>query len=174
MTDSPQIRFAQPEDFPAIVELGADVFTPYGCYRETILNWLNTAGIRSLVACRQESFCGAVIFGFFNEEDHFVTEVLAVEVAGAYRRTGVGRALMRAMIGHVTDISQIYPVLSLRLSTAETNHPALSLFGSLGFRPTGEDAGRYDGGQRIIRMEYGLPQTPATRAVRRFVAEQDS
>ena len=155
MTDLPpiQIRESLASDWPAIVELGADVFAPFGAYREVLARWLATDGVTGFVAERDGEFCGAVLVVLvFTEHHRLAAEILAIEVATDHQRTGVGRALLTRLFTYLRSVARVRAVTEVRLSTAVDNLPAQQLFGTFGFAIIRENAGIYTGGQRILRM----------------------
>ena len=145
-------------DHPEVVRVGAEVFEPFGDYHTVLQTWLDTEGVFGFVAERPAGFCGAVLLAItVHERGGLSGEILAVEVAPVHQRSGVGTALLEQTVGFF-DTNQRPPhIRSLRLSTAEDNAPALALFRAFGFKDTGEEAGQYAGGQRIVRMERQLP-----------------
>lgn len=145
-------------DHPQVVEVGADVFEPFGEYRSVLQNWLDTEGVFGFVAERPAGFCGALLLAItVHERGGLSGEILAVEVSPAQQRSGVGTALLGQTVRFFETTQRFPRIRSLRLSTAEDNAPALALFRAFGFKDTGEEAGQYAGGQRIVRMERQLP-----------------
>ncbi len=156
-TEPIRIRRATTADHPHVIDVGTDVFAPYGSYRETLGHWLRMPGVSTYVALRGDRFCGALILALLLEPpERVVAEVLAIEVAREDQGTGVGTALLRHTIGLFDRGDRRHRVEVIRLSTAEDNEPALRLFRNQGFRPTDERCGRYEGGQRIVRMSRPL------------------
>jgi ribosomal protein S18 acetylase RimI-like enzyme len=147
------IRAALPADYARIIAVGSEVFSPFGNYRETLGHWLRMPGVATHLAERDGMFCGALLLALLLEPpERIVAEVLAIEVAPHAQGTRVGTALMGHVLEQLADGRHHCSVDVIRLSTAEDNVAALRLFLGQGFTATGEDCGRYEGGQRIIRM----------------------
>ncbi len=145
-------------DHPEVVRVGAEVFEPFGDYHVVLQTWLDTEGVFGFVAERPDGFCGAVLLAItVHERGGLSGEILAVEVAPEYQRSGVGTALLEQTVSFFETNQRPPHIRSLRLSTAEDNVAALALFEGFGFRDTGEEAGQYAGGQRIVRMERTFP-----------------
>ncbi len=148
-----QIREASAADWPDIVELGAEVFAPFGAYREVLARWLSTDGVTGFVAERDGEFCGAVLVVLvFTEHRQLAAEILAVEVAVGHQRTGVGTALLTRLFDYLRSVARVRAVSEARLSTAADNTAAQDLFRKFGFTVFRDNAGLYTGGQRILRM----------------------
>jgi ribosomal-protein-alanine N-acetyltransferase len=83
-----------------------------------------------------------------------VADLLAIGVAPAHQRRGVGRTLLDFAV----DVAMSHPqeVRELRLTVADDNAPALALFLRSGFVVLDPTHGAYDKGQRALRMRKRL------------------
>ena len=158
MSAAVHVRPMAAMDHSEVIRVGATVFQPFGDYRTVLRRWLDTEGVFGFAAERQTLFCGALLLAItIHERGGLSGEILAVEVAPDQQRTGVGTALIEATVQFFETTHRPPRLRSLRLSTAEDNEAALALFRAFGFGDTGEDAGEYAGGQRIVRMERDIP-----------------
>jgi ribosomal protein S18 acetylase RimI-like enzyme len=102
-----------------------------------------------------------------DEGDTSVGVVNGMYISRRYRRQGVGRRLLLALIDHLTEHPRI---VTFRLWVAATEEPARRLYDSLGFRlvPESDQPDTGDAsGRRLLIMERPARNTPASRTVDR-------
>ncbi len=128
--------FWNPESLrPALVE-----FRSNPEFRKLLANW-GRAGDLAVIAESDGRQIGAAWFRLWTSELHsygFVdaeTPEFALAVSKSHRRQGVGRSLLKTLIGHAREAG--VPALSLSVAPA---NPSRVLYESLGFRRVG-DAG---------------------------------
>lgn len=92
------------------------------------------------IAIADESPAGFVLARTAADE----AEILTINVLPSWRRRGVGRALLGAVMSRIGDANR------LLLEVAEGNDSALALYRGCGFRPVGRRVGYYarPGGRR--------------------------
>ncbi len=135
-------------------ELSAEAFAPFGDYRELLPRWTATPGVTCWVAADPQP-CGFVMVGFYygdRARTWVYADVLAIAVHKDRRGQGIGRTLLERAIETAEQACAAFDVHELRLTVADTNARAQKLFRDLGFEVSAEDHGRYDGGQRALRM----------------------
>lgn len=102
-----------------------------------------------------------------NEGDPSVGIVNGMYVSRRYRRRGVGRRLLQALIDLVAEHLAI---ATLRLWVTATEEPARRLYASLGFRlvPSDDPSAAHDtGGRRLLIMERPAQTISTPRAADR-------
>ena len=142
----------------------AVVYAELGDYGKIIPSWMAHAGVMTFVETADEDAGdeatrrGFILIGFYEPEPGdlsrglLVADLLAIAVAPEHQRRGVGRTLLTFAIDVATEAGRQAPVREIRLTVADTNAPALALFGSMGFEVLDANHGAYDGGQRALRM----------------------
>lgn len=154
---TPSLRPSSSADRAFVGELSAQAFAALGDYRELLPSWLAEPGVLGLVAEDEHGPCGFVLVGFYygdSRRSFAYADLLALAVSPAARRQGCGRQLLAAAI----EAARRGPgeVRELRLTVAEENAAARALFASCGFAELAEEPGRYDGGQRALRLGLQL------------------
>ena len=145
-----KIRRAKKCDAVFVRTLSREVFEQYGPYEEILPQWFLSGITRTLVAVVNEKRVGYVMLGI-NRGRHVsftVAELLAIAVAPAHCRCGVGDRLMRKLMGMAEESK----VDILILHTGIHNHQAQSLFKKHGFLPVGVKEKFYEGGQSALMM----------------------
>ena len=154
------IRSARSSDHPWVRSLAAEAYRELGDYRTIIGSWLDHGGVLTFVdevdGPAGPRPRGVILLGFYQPPDGAagtcVADLLAIAVAAADRRAGLGRELLGFAIRMATHAPDGRDVRELRLTVAEPNHVGRRLFASSGFAEVAEDHGAYDGGQCAIRM----------------------
>ncbi len=156
------IRRARPADHDWIRDTAAEVYRALGDYRTIIPSWLDHEGVLSFVdeSDSGDALRGFTLVGFYAPVDEvgdaLIADLLAIGVAPAYQRQGIGRA----MLAHAVDVARAAgghrDIPEIRLTVAEHNDGARALFDAAGFVVLHEDYGTYDHGQRAIRMTKRL------------------
>ena len=152
------LRLARVEDRQAIAQMSADALSAYGNYREPIGAWFENPGVFTLVADDHGSVVGFSMLGFVREKpgEPWVADLLAIAVRPESRGHGIGRQLVLEMVDVARRLGAPLGVSEVRLSVADTNQQGIRLFSGTGFLIMDEDHGRYDGGQRALRMRRPL------------------
>lgn len=155
------IRRATHDDRDWIRDVAAEVYARFGDYGKILPSWLSHPGVLTFVEeSETHERRGFILIGFYQPDDAppgtFVADLLAIAVAPEWQRQGVGSRLLEYAIDLATLASQRTSVPELRLTVAEDNLAAQSLFRRMGFEVLDEHHGTYDGGQRAIRMRRRL------------------
>jgi ribosomal protein S18 acetylase RimI-like enzyme len=149
------IRRATAEDADWIREVAADVYASFGDYGTIIPSWLKHPGVLAFIEEERERR-GFILVGFYEPKGApkgtYIADLLAIAVAPAHQRKGVGRMLLEYAVDLATLAGRRVAVPEIRLTVADTNASAQRLFTAAGFEMIDEHHGRYDGGQRAIRM----------------------
>ena len=121
--------------------------------------WLRRAvrwsseGFFACLALDQENPCGLV--GCYIEEDPEFAHVVSMWVDPAYRRSGVGRAL----IGELKAWASARHLRALKLMVTSVNPGALRFYERLGFSKTGR-TGPYPNDPAVFEIEMMLELIP--------------
>jgi ribosomal protein S18 acetylase RimI-like enzyme len=94
----------------------------------------SSEGSAMFLAYKGEIACG--IIGSFEEEDPQGAQVISMWVDPGFRRAGVGKALIEAVV----DWARSRAVRELKLMVMSVNRGALAFYERMGFRMTGETA----------------------------------
>src|SRR5262245_47761 len=124
-----------------IRDTAAEVYARLGDYTRIIPSWMNHPGVLSFVEAIDEGEAeqrrGFILIGFYEPEDlsptRVVADLLAIGVAPAHQRRGVGRTLLEFAVDVAELAHPQQKVRELRLTVAEDNAPALALFLRSGF-----------------------------------------
>jgi len=135
-------------DGPFVVELGAAAFARFGDYGPIMQEFLNSPDVVSFIAETAGEPVGFALVDVPRAQPG-TADLVAIAVDARYRRTGVGRALLRKVIASREE--WIEPSL-LVLTVADDNDGAITLFRSHGFEMVPGLLGRYAGGQTSRRM----------------------
>jgi ribosomal protein S18 acetylase RimI-like enzyme len=159
------IRRATGSDHLWISNTAAAVYLELGDYGSIIPSWLAHPGVLTYVEDHHNEEAseprGFILLGFYEppgvSEGAHVADLLAIAVAPAHQRRGVGRRLLDHAIYMARLASRTNEIPEMRLTVADTNKVGQRLFQSTGFDILNENHGSYDGGQRAIRMSRSLP-----------------
>jgi ribosomal protein S18 acetylase RimI-like enzyme len=153
-----RLRAGLAPDLGFLSELAREAFEHFGDYDRLLPEWARTPGIELTVAEEDGQRVGLTLLGFFEDPPRKVpvADLLAIAVAGPYRRRGVGRQLLLAAVKRARELARVNVVGALRLTVAEGNAAARRLFESAGFAYVPEHEGLYPKGQRALRMELPL------------------
>jgi len=166
------VREADLTDFPFILPLSRDSFSPYGHYDLSIAKWFLTPGTYTFVCEREVNgkvCCGFIMFALMSEirrgvsemrrgvqdkqDGETVLEIMAIAVSKEYRRQGIGSELIKFVKQFNEDLTAGGKPMKIRLSVAETNQVGRSFFEKCGFRVVAEAPRLYPAGQKALRME---------------------
>lgn len=163
LRQKPTVRPARAADKQAVAHLARHTLFPFGRYDELLPSWMAREGIFTFIAESRGEAVGLCMLGFFEDlERGFYADLLAIAVAPASQRRGVGRMLVRFAI--TESRTRMRSAKELRLSVADTNERARALFASEGFEPRPYELGTYDGGQVALRLAYPLHRPARTKA----------
>lgn len=157
-TPSVTLRNGTLNDRFFIGSLSRRVFSVFGDYVGTLLNWLSHPGVITVIAEQHDIPVAFAMLrlrkDFFNSS---VGELLAIAVIPERQRHGIGIILLR----HVESVAMTQDIRELRLNTAEINTAACHFFRRAGFNVVGIKDHFYPAGQRALEMCKRLnPQIP--------------
>lgn len=144
-----RLRLMQERDLEAVLELERVCFTdPW--VREAFLAEIEDAPhIRWPVVAVGSALAGYVIAWFIEDETHLAN----LAVAPAFRRRGLGRRLVRAVLSEAARRGARW----IRLEVRGSNTAALTLYQAMGFRPVGRRKHYYaDNGEDALLLECDL------------------
>ncbi|MGQ0504923.1 MAG: GNAT family N-acetyltransferase [Myxococcaceae bacterium] len=132
--------------------LAGEVLHTFGDYGRLLPQWMQRGDIHTYLAFSACSPIGFSMIGAgVDERTGLYADLLAIAVAPERHGQGTGRLLLR----HAIDTAALsFP--ELRLSVAEGNSAARSLFESEGFAYVDRELGTYSQGQRALRMARQL------------------
>lgn len=142
----------------------AEVYRELGDYSVIIPSWLAHPGVMVFVdEAPDGELRGFILIGFYtsgaeddDDEGPYVADLLAIGVAPAHQRRGIGRRLLDYALDVARAARGRREVPEIRLTVAEDNAPARHLFEAAGFELLDADYGTYDGGQRALRLHKKL------------------
>ena len=147
-------RLANENDLDFIRRLSVRVFSKYGAYDETVLDWLLEAEVITVII-----EAGAEPLGFamvtLEREKWFEPRrglLLAIGVFPEQQRKGIGTALL----AHMEEVARKYGIEEMFLSTAVDNQQALSFFQNAGFHIVGSEDRYYPRGQAALTLSKRL------------------
>lgn len=138
------IRPASVGDRGFVLSLSREAFGRFGPYDRILLHEMVRVGVRTRVA----ELAGRPVGFAMDELAYGETYLVAVAVVPDLRRTGVGRALLRAVEGDAAG--------GVGLTVADENAPARALFASEGYRDVPGTTEPYPFGQRARRMRKAI------------------
>src|SRR5204862_3178996 len=129
------IRRATSLDEPWIIDLGGRVFEHLGDYRMVLPRWLELANITAWVDEQAGFRRGFSVLGFFHDDamGAAFADLLALAVEPAWRRNGLGRALLDHALQVASVTAQAGRLRELRLCVADDNRVGQRLYRSTGF-----------------------------------------
>lgn len=151
-----RMRRGSTADAPFVRAVAEQVFAELGDYGRILPTWLVHEGVLTHIAEEDGVAVGYTMVGFYSagppRPDEYVADLLAIAVAPSAQGRGVGKQLLVHAIEQAAAARKRMPVVELRLSVAEPNARARSLFLQHGFAFVEGEHGRYDGGQRALHM----------------------
>lgn len=151
-----EVRQLKPQEIEIIADISGEAFDIYGNYRSLLPNWAQIPDILTLVADIDGQVVGFLMMALF-EDSCCYADVLAIAVRSEYRSLGCGATLLYTALKMLEEQAEAYQIKEVRLTVADTNTHGQNLFRKYGFRFTGENDGRYDGGQKALRMWRPIP-----------------
>lgn len=156
LSEAPAVRGCGPGDVEALARLEAEVL-PHGWDASSLSQELARSDSIVLVAVAPgTAAASAVVGGAVARGVPGEVELLWVGVAPGQRRSGLGRALVDAVVARArARASRV--VLEVRVS----NEPALALYRGAGFVVAGRRARYYrDGEDALVLANETLPEAP--------------
>ncbi|MBU1239763.1 GNAT family N-acetyltransferase [Myxococcota bacterium] len=123
-------------DLFQIGELAEDAFIRFGHYREFISALVKERGVITAVIRdpeRDDDIIGFLLLGFIPVGGVFIADIMAIALEEGYRFQGLGKKLLDWAFETIQKVSLSKQVKELRLTVAQDNHPAVSLFKQYGF-----------------------------------------
>jgi ribosomal protein S18 acetylase RimI-like enzyme len=153
-----RVRRGRPDDAPFARRVAA-VFDDLGDYRMVLPTWLASADvITSLAEDVDERGVGTplglTMLGLYSDGSNAFGDLLAIAVAPAAQRRGVGTLLLSHLIEEASRPE--HKLREIRLSVAEGNMVGRRLFARFGFELVHGDHGTYDRGQRVLHMKRAM------------------
>jgi ribosomal protein S18 acetylase RimI-like enzyme len=163
-----RIRRGGPDDTEVVRSIAVQVFSHFGDYGRILPTWLVHDGVVTHIAETlgdgpQRKPIGYTMLGFYPARpgerggpDALVADLLAIAVAPQAQGRGVGKRLLEHALQQVRVAARRLHVVELRLSVAETNTRARTLFAQFGFHLVDGEHGYYDGGQMALHMVHDV------------------
>jgi len=147
---SVKIRLADPSDSPFIEGLSGRVFSVYGSYEDTLIQWLNSERTLTLIAVMNGRVVGFAMISRLPQEwiRENASELLAIAVEPEVQGLGIGRALILEVEKRAKNLN----LSRLFLHTARENSRAIGLFMEMGYRLLGIKKDFYPKGQDGMLM----------------------
>jgi ribosomal protein S18 acetylase RimI-like enzyme len=151
-----------------IAAVAGDVYGDLGDYATIIRSWLDHPGVLTYLDEDRPDGSpaeprGFTLLGFYEPSGAapgaYVADLLAIAVSRDHQRKGIGTRLLEHAIHLAGVVSDSSRVSELRLTVSETNAVGQRFFSAHGFQVMDQDHGRYDGGQRAIRMARPVGST---------------
>jgi [ribosomal protein S18]-alanine N-acetyltransferase len=145
-----RLRSFKPADFDALCKLDAACFAPGVAYeREELAAFITQPGARTWVVESDGEIAGFLVARAGRAGSlHIVT----IDVKDAFRRQGLGRALMDAAEGWARERS----LKTVLLEASEVNQPAQAFYLARGYRKLNRLDGYYADGTAAWRMAKAL------------------
>jgi [ribosomal protein S18]-alanine N-acetyltransferase len=145
------LRLARADDAHALALMSRELIETGLAWRYTPQRMRALIGepeTTALVACDAAQLRGFAVMQFGDEHAHLV--LLAVQAA--HQRRGIGRQLHRWLLAS----ARVAGMASIRLELRADNGTALAFYRSLGYAPTQDVPGYYDGKVAARRMRLPL------------------
>jgi ribosomal-protein-alanine N-acetyltransferase len=144
-----ELRDYQPEDFETLYEIDQDCYEPAVAYsRRELRNYLRFPGAECVVAESESKMVGFCLTAREGARGHIIT----IDVLEAFRRTGVGAALLAEVESRLARNG----VREVGLETATDNDTAIAFWKKHGYRTLGVWKGYYPGGRDAYAMSKAL------------------
>jgi ribosomal protein S18 acetylase RimI-like enzyme len=149
-----RLRAAGAGDLRFVSRLADEAFAAYGDYARLLTEWATTPGVETTIAEEGGVPVGLTLLAFFKSipPPSWIADLLAIAVAADARGRGLGRTLLDAALTRTAEVNLARPLAYLRLSVAEENAVARSLFERAGFDYVDDEQGHYPRGQRALHM----------------------
>ncbi len=124
------LRPYAPKDFDTLYQIDQACYPPGIAYSKRVLRWfLRLPGTDWVVAEVNGQIAGFILAEYGGPRAHLIT----IDVLEAYRRRGIGTALLRAMEQKLAARG----VRQIELETATDNHAAVAFWQKHGYRTVG-------------------------------------
>ena len=144
------IRPYEPADFDILYEIDQVCYPPGIAYSKRMLRWfLRQPGALTLVATQNDGPIGFIVSECEPPRGHIIT----LDMLEAYRRHGIGSALLRETEGRLFE----HGVRRIALETATDNAPAIAFWEKHGYRTFGALKDYYGAGHDARAMQKALP-----------------
>lgn len=154
------LRPAAPADRDFVVGLAQESFSRLGDYDRILGEWFDHADVVTTIATVDDRPVAYVLWAFVAPPDDAparpVADIVGLGVAGAWRRAGIGRALLDRALGQARAAAAGVRADRAALSVAEDNTEARAFFERAGFTPKPSEDTRYPRGQRCLRLVKAL------------------
>ncbi len=153
------IRRSRSSDRSWIARVSGEVYGHLGDYGEIIPSWLDHPGVITFVEQVASVPRGFILLGFHDPQQHdcdAIADLLAIAVDVSHQRRGVGRSLLAYAIDVARLAARARGISELRLTVAADNRVGRRMYRRSGFEVLDANHGRYDGGQRAIRMTRSM------------------
>jgi ribosomal protein S18 acetylase RimI-like enzyme len=153
-----RVRPGEERDEEAVQRITEQVFTVFGEY-SWLPGYLGHPGVWTYVhetGGRVDGFAMLGILDAREEPGDRIGDLLAIAVCPGRQDRGIGRALLARIVEKARALTDSLGLVELRLTVAEPNDRARHLFETFGFEAVDGDHGRYERGQRALRLRLGL------------------
>lgn len=148
MTDWP-VWTASPADLDRAAALEASAFGEHSWGKDSFKESFVASGATTILGgIRKSEALGFALWRTFGEE----AEILAIGVAPAARRSGLGAALLAALIAEARKSG----AQTLFLEVAAGNEAAMAIYDAAGFRQSGVRRGYYRSGEDALSLQLQL------------------
>jgi ribosomal protein S18 acetylase RimI-like enzyme len=158
-TRDEHLRPGRLQDEDPVRRIADEVFAVFGEYGSWLPGYLSHPGVWSFVYEEAGEVIGFVMLGVLEPESKGagrLGDLLAIAVSSRHQGRGVGTALLEKVRDKALRLKKALDLRELRLTVAEPNERARQLFDSFGFVPIEGEHGRYDKGQRALRLRLAL------------------
>jgi len=154
-----EIRPGKLQDEERVRRIADEVFAVFGEYGSWLPGYIAHPGVWSFVYEEDAVVLGFVMLGVIEPEERGagrLGDLLALAVADGHQGRGLGTALLEKVCEKARYLKHVVNLEEVRLTVAEPNERARRLFAWFGFVPIEGDHGRYDKGQRALRLRLAL------------------
>ncbi len=154
----PTVRPMRPTDRAAVAGLGERLFEAYGDYGPALHRWVRHPDVSTLVAATKAGLVGFAMVGpVLGPDDRLDVYLFGIAVDEAWRRRGLGGALLDAAVVEAARRGRRWEAGLLRLDVAASNTSAIALFRGAGFEDhDAAPADAYRSGEPALSMALTL------------------
>jgi [ribosomal protein S18]-alanine N-acetyltransferase len=154
------LRLARSADAAVIARMSRDLIEHGLRWRWTparVAASISAVDVNVLVACIDANIAGFAIMRYGEDAAHL--DLLAV--APRYRRTGVGRQLLRWL----EECALVAGTFDIALEVRAANEDAQKFYARMGYRPLVQLPGYYQGVEAALRMGRNLSRRPLNQGI---------